>query len=404
MMASTNDKLYRMDLSTGNVTVLPITAGTGFFMSSDRFLYRSVNTAPFDILQIGSTGQPTTVLMQQTNLSQNLAWTINAGTIGYQVIWVSQVCMTNCTVQVYTYKGAMPQTVSGVALVGFPSPIPGSTVDWLGFNFTGGRSLVKTQDGSSTALPATTSELHFNEDETRVAFYTSANEVREDSVPPNAAAAVAISGPGPFGGAPYGAYLSPSRFMVFVQGVSKRSDIRTGTPTNDDDVDYAYSPALFPPGASWVKKTTEARLATVYDQGSDFSLTGLAAPAAGASIGGFGSYKDPQGSGLNKFAVISDDSNHYVLDGNAGMAKLETGETLYGGYGIYPFPVDRYRLSLISSTVLKTYDDTRTISYEEPGINVSSGPAYLPGGKVVSLGVVYGAGVVRDHWYVAVTP
>lgn len=404
MVASTYDKLYRMDLATGNVTVFSITGGTGFFMSADRFLYRSVTTSPFDIMQIGSTGQPSTVLQQQTNLSQGLGYGLAGGVYAYQAIWVSQVCMTNCTIQLYTYKSSAPVTVGGPTIVGFPSELYGSTVDWLGFVYTGGRSLVKTSDGSATALPATTTELHFNEDQTRVAFYTAANEVREDSVPPNANAAVAITGTGPFGGAPYGAYLSPTRFMVFVNGVSKRADIRTGTATTDDDVDYAYTVQLFPPGASWVKKTTEAWLATVYDQGNDFPLTGLAAPVNGPYVVGYGSYKDPQGSGLNKYAVISDEANHYVLDGVLGMAKLEAGETIANGYGIIPFPVDRYRLSLVSSSVLRTYDGTRTISYEEPGINLSFGPAYLPAGKVMAAGVVYGVGAQRDHWYIAVTP
>ncbi len=401
VFASSSNTLYRQDLSTGAVTTFTYPSGSGYFMSNDHFLMRSSNTVPFDLELVTPSGQPTTVFNQQTNWSLSLGYYPASGTVAYHVTWASQTCMTNCTVQLMTSAQTTPVTVTGNTLVGFPSPIGGSTRNWFGFETASTRILVKTADGTSTPLPTTTYQLIFNEDESRVAFYAGSGDVREDTVPPNANAAIAITGPGP-----YGAYLSPTRFMVFTNGASvKRADIRNGTPATDTDVDFQDAPLLFPPGASWVRKSTETRVGTVYDQGNDFTLAGIIGPTylLGGSITSAGSVKDQALSGLGKYAVVSDRSNLYVLDGVKGEARLEVGEA-YSGGGISPSPIDRYRVNLSTSYLYRSFDDTKSVSFSEPKVQLSTPPRYLPGGAVVAAAIDGNPLGLHDRWFIAVVP
>ncbi len=401
LFATNGTTLFRQDLSTGAVTTFTIPGGSGFFLSPDKFLLRSSTMVPFDIQMVGTTGMPTTVFTQQTNWTAGLGYGLNAATSGAAVTWASQVCSPNCTIQLMTSTQTAPVTVSGNTIVGFPSQLAGSTRDWFGFVYSGGRILVKTADGTSTALPATTYELHFNDDQSRVAFFSGTGDVREDSVPPNANAAIAITGP-----SPVGAYLSTTRFMVFTNGAAaKRCDIRSGTPTSDNDVDYQDNPLLFPPGASWVKKTTESRMGAVADQATDFSLSALIGPnyLTGGTVTYTGSAKDGTGVGIGKYAVISDHANLYVLDSVKGEARLEVGDAQQGG-GISPRPFDRYRVNATQSALFRSFDDTKVVTFSEPGVYLTDGPRYLPGGKTIAAGVVPGSFTTHDRYFVGVAP
>jgi len=255
--------------------------------------------------------------------------------------------------------------------------------DWLGLEWLGaspGKMLIKVADGTATTLPATTTALLFNETASRVVTYSTGGlgtDLREDVVPPNATSTVHFTAPG----IQAGGWLSPTRFMAFGTGPTKRVDLKNGVPTSDVDVtiDFAaQSPAMLPPGVIWVKASTMKRMAAVYDS------TDLAPDTLGIT-GNYnfnlvGSRSSVTNSSLGKFAAFSDGANVFVLDGVKSEARKV-------GVGLVPspsgpfVPTDRMKIQRLGGIELQYFESGRIASLSEPGHSIfSSGIVSLPKG------------------------
>jgi hypothetical protein len=260
--------LVRVDLNTGSSTNFIAYPGS-YFQTNERFLARTAAAAPFDVFLITPTTD-TKVFANMQVLSPSLPTALSVGTTGYQVM-VAYNCpaLGNCSVQILGPSASNSSAIA--ATIGnAPSPIFGSVKDWVGLQWSipaPTRVLIKVADGTATPLPANAQQLLFNETQSRVVTYALSvgnYEVREDLVPPNPTSTVHLTTPT----FPQGAWISPTRFMVFGSGTTKRVDLKAGVATSDNDVtidSVAASPLLFAPGALWIKATTMKRVAAVYD-------------------------------------------------------------------------------------------------------------------------------------------
>ena len=388
---SPQNSLVRVDLNTGVSTSFPAFSPS-YFQSNERFLARSTVTAPFDVQLITPT-TATTVFNNMQVLSNNLFFQISPSTFGYQVLYAySCPALGNCTVQVLGPTATSSSAVTA-GISSAPSTINGSVREWLGLEWFGGptpgKVLVKVADATTTLLPATTSNLLFNETMARVATYSTGGlgyEVREDVVPPNAMSTVHLTTPG----FPTGAWLSPTRFMVFGTGPTKRVDLKAGAASSDTDVTVdgvANSPSFFPPGVLWVKGSTSKRVAAVYDS-ADLAPDTLGITGSfnfGNTVGSRASVVSPL---LGKFAGFSDGVSAYVLDGvKSEVRKVGVGFPT-SNFGLF-IPTDRMKVQRLGGTELQFFESGRLVSLSEPGqsLNGSGGVASLPKGGTIAVAV-----------------
>jgi hypothetical protein len=396
------NSLVRVDLATGATTSFPAFSSS-YFQTNERFLARTTSTSPFDVQLITLTSA-TTVFNNMTTLVNLQGVAISTSTTGYQVM-LAYNCppLVNCNVQVLGPAATNSSQIT-TAITSAPSQIPGSVKDWLGLTWSGGKALVKVSDGSTTNLPANTQALFFNETLARVVTYSldsSSNyEVREDVVPPNPSSTVHMVAPS----SPQGSWLSPSRFMAFGSGTTKRVDIKNGVATVDNDVTldfFAQSPSFFPPGVLWIKATTMKRAAAIYDSGPEAPDTlGITASLSFSSVG---SKTGVRTGLLGRFAAFSDGATMFVLDAmTAGVKKVGVGvpsalSTLF-------VPTDRMRVTRLGGIELQFFESGRLVSLSEPGQSIASGGvASLPksGGTVA---VAVDANDPKDTLYFAVVP
>ncbi len=396
------NQLVRVDLNTGMVTTFPAFSGS-FFQTNERFLAKSAAVSPFDVALITPTSS-NLVFNNMQALTGAVYTPITLGLTGPQVAY-AYTCALACSVQIL---GAGAGTASAVTAVipSAPSSITGSVKDWLGlqwFGITPGRILVKVSDATNTTLPATTTELLFNETMSRVVTYSTGGlgyDVREDVVPPNATSTIHFTSPT----VPTGAWISPTRFMAFGTGPTKRVDLKVGVPTSDTDVTIdstMNSPLMFAPGVMWVKTSTMKRVTAVYD-----STTDLLPDALGANVSfaftGLGARAGVLSGGLGKFAGFSDQTSVFVLDGEKNEVKKVGAGTL--GTNSTPFvPTDRMKVTRNSGIALQFFSSGRVTSLSEPALTVANGGiAALPKGGTLSVGVL--AAEPRDVVFATLVP
>jgi hypothetical protein len=377
--------VVRVDLNTGTTTSVPAFPGS-YFQTTDRFLARTTSASPFD-LQLVTATTASTVFSNMQNFLPTMGVALSPSTFGYQLMW-GYNCAAACDVRVLGLTATTASQVTAVVPVA-PYSISG-TRDWMGLGWSGitpGRVLIKVADGTATTLPATTSQLFFNETASRVVTLSNGGlgvELREDIVPPNATSTVLFTGP--FLQA--AAWISPTRFMAFSTGPTKRVDIKSGVATSDTDVtidSLAQSPSMFPPGAMWVKTSTGKRVAAVYDSTDLLPDTlGLLGNFNFSSIGSRASVLDLS---LGKFAGFSDGASVFALDGvKSEVRKIGIGEI---GSNFSPFVVtDRMKVVRLGGTELQFFESGRVTSLSEPGQTVtSSGAASLPKGGTVAVAI-----------------
>ncbi|MBS1152385.1 MAG: hypothetical protein H6Q89_4083, partial [Myxococcaceae bacterium] len=309
--------LVRVDLATGMSTSFPAFSGS-FFQTNERFIAKSTAAGAFDAQLITATTAST--VFNNMLVLNGLAPATYSGTSASNLVWAYN-CAAACNVQV------LGPTASNSSQV-------------------------------TATVPAAPSYIF-------------------GSVPPNATSTVHFTAPG----IQAGGWLSPTRFMAFGTGPTKRVDLKNGVPTSDVDVtiDFAaQSPAMLPPGVIWVKASTMKRMAAVYDS------TDLAPDTLGIT-GNYnfnlvGSRSSVTNSSLGKFAAFSDGANVFVLDGVKSEARKV-------GVGLVPspsgpfVPTDRMKIQRLGGIELQYFESGRIASLSEPGHSIfSSGIVSLPKG------------------------
>lgn len=402
-VGSPQNQLVRVDLNTGNTTTFPAFSGS-FFQNNERFLAKSVAVAPFDVALITPTTSNLVFNAMQV-LSGTAYTSIGIGQTGPQVVY-AYTCAAACSVQVLGVGAGTASQVTAVIPVA-PSPITGSVKDWLGLQWGGitpGRILVKVADATNTTLPATTTELLFNETASRVVTYSTGGlgyDVREDVVPPNPTSTIQFTSPT----LPQGTWLSPTRFMAFGTGPTKRVEIKTGQATSDTDVTIdstMNSPLLFAPGAMWIKASTMKRSTAIYDNPTELVPMDVLGANTSFAFSGVGSRASVLAGGLGKFAAFSDQTSVFILDGDKNEVKKAGVGTL--GSNFSPFvPTDRMKVTRNSGIALQFFGSARVTSLSEPGLTVAnSGVAAMPKGGTFTAAVM--AAEPRNVVYLTYTP
>jgi len=381
-------ELIRVDLGTGMATKFPANFGSAF-QTNERFLARTLTLPPYDVKLI----TPTTAATVFTNMATfvpvgSTSTTLGTNTTAYAT-WYAYNCTTTCAVQIFGPTAAAPSTLTATIPLQ-PSPITGSTKEWVGLQWGGltpGRIFVKVADGTHTTLPAATTELVFNETASRVVTISSpgvGTDVREDLVPPNPTSPVLLN---TTSGISHSGWISPTRYMAFTSIPNRRLDIKAGVPTTDTDFSYdavAQSPLFTAPGVMWLKTSTMKRVASVYDADLVPDTFGTESSFNFTLIGTKSSVLNPT---LGKYAAFTDGVAVHVLDGmRSEVRKLGVGSMPFG-FNNPPFiATDRIKVQRVGGTSLLFLESGRLSTLSEPGLTLSStGTASLPkGGTAVA--------------------
>ncbi|MBX7101943.1 MAG: hypothetical protein K1X89_29775 [Myxococcaceae bacterium] len=373
-------------LKAGQLDFFPGTASTGSIaqLSADHYLVRSSSASPFDV-QLVTPTTAAVVFAQVTQMGTSAATSYVASSPTLSSAY-GAACTTNCTVKVLGPNTETPlSVVTGAALAAPLGLISGSTRDWLGFTYgmAGGSQLVKVSDATTSALPASTTELRFNEPGTRAVVKSVAGnyDLREGAMPLNPAvqpfATVALATP------EAGAYLTASRYAEFVGGPApKRYDVKTGVATTDGDVVFNFGlPAPLFAGAAvvWTKQSNQKHGALVGDSGE---LS--AEPLLPLGVSSTAVARKADGT-LGDFAAVSDGANAVVFD----AVKKEARPLVAASVSALTAPApDRFTLTRTTNTgiTLQFFDGSRALPLSEPGVRLTS-VAGLVKGATVALGL-----------------
>jgi hypothetical protein len=315
-----------------------------------------------------------TLLLPSTNTSNvSLGSSLDPVPYGYTGCAGIPGAFTGCTLNIVPRTGMATVPVSGTYSV------PGTTLqstapafDWTADYFVLGTTspsvswkLVKVADGSTVALPATTTRVNFSEDGSRVAYVSTSagmTQIHEEALPATGTAApVATVTAG------YNLHwLSGKRLIIFDDNAAapRRIDVKAGVATIDTDF-VVGTGVVRGPFAYWSTSSNMKRAAVV----ADSAVYALDIPSMD-TVNAFGGTEGVAGPG--RWGVICDMTSGafkgtFVMDATKPMPRVVTDFQVQGnGTRVHSYPAQHWNTS--SEPGLLTFTTDELFALSEPDL------------------------------------